>query len=507
MKYILAYDLGTGGVKASIFDIDAVSCASSFIEYSTYYRNNGIHEQKPGDWWDGIVAATKDLLKKSGINSLDIKCIALSGHSLGVVAVDKNGSLLSEYTPIWSDSRAQKQAAEFFQKIDYNNWYLKTGNGFPAYLYSIFKIMWYKESQPELYNKTNKFIGTKDYINFRLTGKICTDFSYASGSGVYDLESGKYDQLLISASGIDEAKLPEIYPSTEIIGTLQQASSQQLGLHRDVKVVCGGVDNSCMALGANCYAEGTSYTSLGSSAWITVSSEKPVTVLQKKPYIFAHCVPGKFISSTSIFSAGRSLKWVKDNVFADISKERNDPYTFLDELSEQSPVGANKLIFNPSLSGGSGIDKSPKIKGGFIGLELRHTRADIIRSVLEGIALNMRMALDVLKSCTKLSNQMLIVGGGAKSNVWRQIFADAYNMEVIKTDIDQDAASLGAAALAAVGCGLWDDYSQIEKAHSDKQVKQPISENSTKYEALLSLFIKISDIQSDIGDILDELSI
>ena len=208
---ILAYDLGTGGVKASVYNEAGESIAESFIPYDTLYPRSGYHEQNPVDWWNAIVTSTKTLIQNYSLNSKDIICIAVSGHSLGVVPVGSDGKLLSENVPIWSDSRAVKQAEKFFKTISKEEWYLTTGNGFPAPLYSIFKLMWFKDNLPQVYEKTARFIGTKDYINYRLTGRLCTDYSYASGSGVYDLKAWGYKNDYIENAGILKDKLRRSY--------------------------------------------------------------------------------------------------------------------------------------------------------------------------------------------------------------------------------------------------------------------------------------------------------
>jgi xylulokinase len=503
-EYIIAYDLGTGGIKASLFNDKGYSIKNSFVPYDTYYPVAGWHEQKPMDWWNSVVESTNNLLQNVDIDKNHIKGIGISGHSLGVVPIDCEGNLLRTSTPIWSDSRADLQAEEFFKKVDEKEWYMTTGNGFPAPLYSIFKIMWYRDNEPDMFAKVDKFIGTKDFINYMLTGVACTDYSYASGSGVYDLIKWQYREEFIKASGIQHSLLPEIVDSTRVLGNLTPKAVQILGLPQNVKVVCGGVDNACMALGARGIEEGRVYTSLGSSAWIAVTSKKPIVNAEKRPYVFTHCIPGYFASATSIFAAGSSLKWVRDNICRDMIKESGekgiDSYVLINKSAEKSPIGSKGIIFNPSLAGGSGLDKSSRVRGGFIGLDLGHTQSDMIRATMEGIALNLRMALDVLKDYAELSEQMLIVGGGGKSKLWRQIFANVYNMEIIETNIGQDAGSLGAAACAAVGIGLWKDFSKIDDIHKIKDIVIPKPESNVIYEEILELFKKVADIQSDIGD-------
>ncbi|MFP4698345.1 MAG: xylulokinase [Eubacteriales bacterium] len=510
-KRIISYDLGTGGNKASLYDVEGNCLASSFVPYNTYYPNAGWHEQKPEDWWKAIVESTRILLEKSGENKDNIECLAISGHSLGAVPVDKSGNLLRETTPIWSDTRAQREANDFFNKVNKDDWYLTTGNGFPAPCYTIFKIMWYKNNEPEMFKNAYKILGTKDYINFKLTGKMTTDYSYASGSGVYNLKEWKYQNDYIKASGISENLFPEIVPSTQVLGELSKEVAELMGLNKNLKVVCGGVDNSCMAVGAKNIEDGRVYTSLGSSAWIAVSSNQPVLDKKSKPFVFAHVVPNMFTSAVSIFSAGTSFAWVKDNICSELVRkainEDKDPYILMNELAEEAPIGSNKLFFNPSLAGGNSQDPSENLKGAYIGLDLKHGHPELIRSAMEGIAINLRLRLDVLRKYCNLQNEMLLVGGGSKSRLYRRIFADVYNTIIVKTNVDQEAGALGAAAIAAVGCGLWKDFSVIDSVHKTNEIEEPSKDNNEKYEKLLPIFQVATEYQSKISDALDEIEI
>lgn len=510
-KRIISYDLGTGGNKASLYDLKGNCLSTAFVPYNTYYPCTGWHEQRPEDWWNAVIKSTKNLLEKSGENKKNIECLAISGHSLGAVPVDKNGNLLRSYTPIWSDTRANKEADDFFSKIDRDYWYQTTGNGFPAVCYTVFKTMWYKNNEPDIFNKTYKILGTKDYINYKLTGEMKTDFSYASGSGMYNLKNWNYEKDFINASGIPARMLPDIIPSTSVLGEISTEAAGIMGLNINVKVVCGGVDNSCMALGAKNIEDGRVYTSLGSSAWIAVSSEQPVLDLKAKPYVFAHVIPNMFTSAVSIFSAGTSFTWIRDNICEDLivkaKKENKDTFSLMDTLADEAPVGSNKLLFNPSLAGGTSQDASVNLRGAYMGIDLKHGKSELIRSCMEGIAMNLRLRLDVLKKYCNLQQEMLLVGGGSKSALYRRIFADVYNMKIIKTNIDQDAGSLGAAAIAAVGCGIWEDFSRIDEIHIVKEVIEPDKENNLKYEKLLPVFEYAADCQARISDSLHSIDL
>ena len=503
-NYLIAFDLGTGGNKAALYDFEGVCRAEAFAPYSTAYPHTGWHEQRPEDWWQAVVASTRQLLAESGIPPGEIRACGISGHSLGAVPVDAAGGLLRDSTPIWSDSRAEIQARTFFERVDPLGWYQVTGNGFPAQLYTVFKILWYRDNEPEMFRRARYIIGTKDYINLRLTGRVATDFSYASGSGVYDLEKWEYSSTLIEAAGLSQDLFPTPVASSTIIGGLTGDAAEALGLPRGMLVVAGGVDNSCMALGAGCFRDGRVYNSQGSSSWIAVSTPRPLLDAKTRPFVFAHVVPRMFTSAIGIFSTGSSLRWIRDQFCADLAArvqiEGGEVYDLMTALAQTSPPGANGLIFHPNLAGGSSLDPSPNLRGAFLNLDLGHTRADVIRATLEGIALQGRVALDALRALTPIESGMRVVGGGSRSPLWRQIHADAYGMRVIKTAIDQQAAALGAAALAAVGSGLWHDFERIEALHTLEATSDPNPIRAAFYEQRLDIFLQAGFFLSDLGD-------
>jgi len=493
MSYILAYDFGTGGIKASLYNEQGECLADGFDAYDTLYPEPGFHEQRPLDWWQATVQSTRKLLSSvSDGTAQQIAVIGISGHSLGVVPMDAQGKLLREVVPIWSDSRPDTQPAEFFNHVSEADWYNLTGSGFPAPLYSIFKLMWFRDHEPEMFNQIYKVLGTKDYINFRLTGVMATDHSYASGSGVYDLLQRSYSAPLIYCSGISSDILADIVPSTEILGTLTAEASAELGLPQSVKVVAGGVDNSCMSLGAGAFREGRGYNSLGSSSWIAVSSAEPLLESVKRPYVFDHVVPGQYVSALAIFSAGSSLSWAASQLCRDLKElataEGISVYRLIDEEAATAPVGANGVLFNPTLAGGSSLDVTPDVRGAFMGLDLRHTRADLLRAVMEGISLGLRNVLDELQALTQVAEPLTLVGGGANSSFWRQVYSDVYNIPVVRTRAGQQAAALGAAAIAGVGAGIWQDFGVIDEISAVTDRNDPDEKSAEKYEQIFAKY-------------------
>ena len=321
-KKIISFDLGTGGNKASLYDVQGNCLASAFVPYATQYPQVGWHEQRPADWWQAVVESTRQLLQSSQVEREAIVALAISGHSLGAVPVDRAGKLLREATPIWSDIRAQQEVEAFFKQVDPDEWYLTTGNGFPAACYTIFKVMWYQRHEPEMWQQVDTILGTKDYINYLLTGQLQDGLFLRLGHGHLQpqgvgLRAGSSSPPAASRPRSGRRSCPPPSCSARSCRRLPGRSAWSQG----VQVACGGVDNSCMALGAKNNRAGRVYTSLGSSAWIAVSSEQPVLDKKFKPYVFAHVIPHMFTSAVSIFAAGSSFAWVKDNLCGDLVEE------------------------------------------------------------------------------------------------------------------------------------------------------------------------------------------
>lgn len=504
MSNVLAYDFGTGGIKASVYRPDGECLASHFATYETQYPRPGWHEQNVNDWWKATVEATKLLLEEWDGSGDSIAAIGISGHSLGLIAMGAGGELLRQNAIIWSDSRPDKQPEEFFKSISEEEWYEITGNGFPASLYTAFKIMWLRDNEPEVFEKLATVLGSKDYINFRMTGVMKTDYSYASGCGVWDLKNWKYSEKLIDAAGLNASIFPEAVASSEIIGTLTADAADELGLSTEVKVVAGGVDNSCMALGARAFRDGDIYNSMGSSSWIAVTDSKPLLDVKSRPYVFAHIVPGKFTSAIGVFSTGSSFRWMREQLCGNLQEEAEKKgitvFDLMLELAEGSGLGANGVMFLPSLAGGSSVDPSKNVRGGFVQLDLGSRQGDLCRAAIEGISMSQTVALRELETLTPLSEEILAVGGGARSDFWMQIYADMYGKKMIRSQVGQQAAALGAAAAAFVGIGEWADYSPVGEIHRINDVKVPIETNTAQYEKRITIFKKLNVYLSDIGD-------
>lgn len=479
--HVLAYDLGTSGCKAALVDDNGHVIATRFSAYPTTYPQPGRHEQRPGDWWDAIVGTTRTLLSGE-VNGSDVIAMALSGQSLAMVPVNVAAEPLIDSVPIWSDSRGEQASHRFFKSLPEQSWYELTGNGFPPGLYTIFKIAWLAGTQPAILANTHAVLGSKDWINARLTGRFATDYSYASGSGAYDLRQRAYDTTILEAVGVRPDLLPVIIPSHEVVGGLTASSAPILGLRQGLPVVAGGVDNSCMALGAGLLSPGTAYLSLGSSNWISVADKAPVLDIDSRPFVFDHVVPGLYVSAQSTFGGGSSLSWLAHLL------GRSEDITQMLEEAATSPIGSRGLVCVPTLAGGTVIEGGPDSRGAFLGLDLGHSGADLARSVVEGIALTLERAARALFAGIPLPNEFVAVGGGARSDLLLTALADLLDRPVVRTTAEQSCAALGAAALAFVGTGVWDDLANLQTAQSITHRYEPSPVRRGAYEPVRQLF-------------------
>jgi len=478
---VLAYDLGTSGCKAALVNYSGHVISSRFSAYPTTYPQPGWHEQRPADWWDAIVETTRTLLDGK-VDGSDVLAMALSGQSLAMVPVNAAAEPLMDSVPIWSDSRGEQASQRLFKSVPEPSWYELTGNGFPPGLYTIFKIAWLARTHPTILANTHAVLGSKDWINAQLTGQFATDYSYASGSGAYDLRKRAYDTTILESVGVRPDLLPAIVHSHEVIGGLTATAATILGLRRGLPVVAGGVDNSCMALGAGLVSPGSAYLALGSSNWISIADKTPVLDIDSRPFVFDHVVPGLYVSGLSTFGGGSTLSWLAHLL------GRSEDITHLLQEAAASPIGSKGIVCIPTLAGGTAIEGGPDSRGAFLGLDLGHSAADLARSVVEGIALTLERSAHALISDTPLPNELVAVGGGARSDLLLTALADLLDRPVVCTTAEQNCAALGAAALAFVGTGIWDDLATLQQGQSITQRYEPSPVRRRAYEPVRQLF-------------------
>ncbi len=488
-KYILAHDLGTSGNKATLFSEDGKLVGSHVSSYGTDYFNETWVEQDAEDWWKAVCDSSKSLISSLNINPVDIAVVSFSGQMMGCLCVDKNGNPLRK-SIIWADQRAQKQAAQIAEKISQRDFYRIVGHRNTA-SYGIQKLMWVRDNEPEIYEQTYKTLNAKDFIVQRLTGKFYTEYSDGNSNACFDLANLKWSDRIIEYSGIDYDKLPELKPSTFIAGGVTKEAAQFTGLAEGTPVVLGGGDGVTANVGAGSISPGKTYCCLGTSAWITTTSEKPIFDDDMRTVTWAHIVPGLYAPNGTMQSAGGAYNWVKNTLCqSEIHHAKLNgvsPYDAMNAMIEQSPVGANGVIFLPYLLGERAPRWNPDARGAFIGLKSENQLGDMLRAVLEGVTLNLAVILEILRKQVPI-DEILAIGGGAKGPVWRQIMADIYNAKIIVPGLLEEAGSMGAAVTGGVGIGLYKDFNVIDRFLEIKSEQMPNPEAVKAYQPVKESF-------------------
>jgi xylulokinase len=487
--YILAHDLGTSGNKATLYSLDGVLHASSFHEYETSYPKNGWVEQDPEDWWKAICLSTRSLMETAGISKTDVLCISFSGQMMGCLPVDKHGNPLRKAI-IWADLRSVKQAAFIEEAIGMKNLYQITGHRIsPAY--SAAKMLWVRDNQPEIFSNLYKMLQAKDYVIHRLTGQFVTDYSDASGTNLFSLEEKDWSNQILEAIGLQRGILPELHPSTDIIGKVSEKAASQVGLLAGTPVVIGGGDGSCAATGAGVVEKGSAYNVIGSSSWIALATEAPVYDCKMRTFNWVHLDPSLFSPCGTMQSAGYSYSWLVNNLCGlevnQAKAENINPYHIVNRLIEASEPGANNLLFLPYLLGERSPRWNPDARGAFLGLKITTTKEEVFRSVLEGVAFNLKIILDVFDNLMPL-DEVIVIGGGARSRVWLQILADIWQKSVLVPRFLEEATSMGAAICGGVGIGAFGDFKVAKKFNEVVEEIKPRQEYREVYERLFTIF-------------------
>lgn len=490
-NYILAHDLGTTGNKATLYDREGRLVGSAFYAYNTRYDFTGWAEQNPEDWWQAVCNSTRRLLAQiPGLRAEEVACITFSGQMMGCVPLDKNARPLRNAI-IWADQRAVVQQNWLAERINPKDVYRITGHRLSA-SYSLPKMLWLRDNQPDTYKATYKFVHAKDSIVARLTGKFVTEPSDGSSMNLYDLEKGTWSDKIIDAAELDAGQLPDLIRSIDVAGELLPSVADEIGLVAGTPVVIGGGDGSCAAVGAGVWREGAAYNYIGSSSWIALTTSKPIYDPDEKTFTFGHIVPDMFMPTGTMQAAGASYQWTRDQLCPiEVQAAQSlgiSSYEIINLNAEKSPVGANGLIYLPYLLGERSPRWNPRARGAFIGLTIRHTRADMVRSVLEGVTMNLRVILDAFTKQGAKIEAMRVIGGGSRGRFWNRVMADIYGMPVQRLAILEEATSMGAAVAGGVGVGLYKDFSISEQMNQIAETVQPDPEAQKVYAKALPIF-------------------
>jgi len=490
-KYILAHDLGTTGNKATLFSIDGELGASALYEYPVSYPHNSWVEQDPEDFWKAVCLSTRELLEKARVSNTDVAGVCFSGQMMGCLLVDKEGRPLRPII-IWADTRAGDEAAEMEKKLGMDYVYRTTGHRISA-SYSAAKLLWVRNNEADLYRRAHKMMHAKDYIIYKLTGNYVTDYSDASGTNLFDLDKKDWDGRILAELGIDRALLPEPHPSKDEAGRISAAAARETGLLEGTPVIIGGGDGSCACVGAGVVSEGSAYNVLGSSSWISLASRKPVYDPEMRTFTWVHLDPELYTPCGTMQAAGYSYNWYKNTLCQDEIAQAGvtgkNPYKAIDEGVLRSAPGAGGLVYLPYLLG----ERSPRwdhdARGALIGLSVSSSKGDISRAILEGVAFNLKIILGVLEKGTPDGiGEVILIGGGAKGDVWLQILSDIWQKPLAIPVFREEATSLGAAVCGGIGIGAFKDYRVIRTFNRIEKTIKPNAALAEQYNTLFSIF-------------------
>jgi xylulokinase len=507
-KYILAIDLGTSGPKTALVSTHGEVVDYEFEAVELLVLPDGGAEQRPDQWWQAVINTSKRLLAKKWVAVEDIVCVSCTGQWSGTVAVDKYGQALSNAI-IWMDTRGSRYIEELIGGLiriegydirKLKRWLSLTG-GAPgrAGKDPIAHILFLKNEFPNIYHQAFKFLEPKDFINLKLTGRYAASFDSIALHWITDnrdLARVAYDDRLIRISGVAREKFPTLKPATDILGPLKKEVAQELGLNENVQVVMGTPDIHSAAIGSGAVRDFEGHLYIGSSSWITCHVPFKKTDLFHNMASLPSAIPERYFIANEQEAAGACLNFLRDNILyrsdaALNASKPSDDYRIFDELAQNTPAGSGGVIFTPWLYGERTPIENDFVRSAIFNISLRTTRQHLIRAIFEGVAYNSRWLLGyVEKFIQRRLESIRMIGGGAKSNVWCQIFADVLN-RTIKQVKDPILANVrGAAYLASVSLGdltFGDIADHVQIAHT----YTPDPNNRECYDKLYDEFLNL----------------
>src|SRR5690625_796920 len=443
MSYVLGIDLGTSAVKVLLVDQKGQVVKESTKEYPLYQDRPGYSEQNPEDWYKQTLEAIKDITRNFEYND-QIEGLSFSGEMHGLVLLDDHNEVLRRAI-LWNDTRTTEQCHEIERTLTREKLLSITKNvaleGF-----TLPKILWVQKHEPEIFKKAATFLLPKDYVRFRLTGKLNMDYSDAAGTLVLDVAKKEWSENICNTFNIDKNMCPELVNSHDKVGELLPNAAKELGLKPSTSVFAGGADNACGAIGSGILEDGKTLSSIGTSGVVLSYEKDSDKDFNGKVHYFNHGAENVYYTMGVTLAAGHSLSWFK-NVFA----SEKDMDELVKGVSESS-VGAKGLMFTPYLVGERTPHADANIRSSFIGVSSTHQLHDFTRAVIEGITFSLNESIQIFREQGKVINEVVSIGGGAKSSEWLQIQADIFNAKVVKLNSEQ-GPGMGAAMLAAYGLG------------------------------------------------------
>lgn len=452
--HLIGIDVGTGGSRAVLIDAAGRVVTSATVEHQAFVSpQTGWAEQDPHDWWRASAAAIRQAILESGIDAEDIKGVGLSGQMHGAVLLDASDEVLRPAI-IWCDQRSADQCRYLTSRVGASRLIELTCN--PALTgFTLPKLLWVRDREPETWQGVRSVLLPKDYVRFKLTGEKATDVADASGTLLLNVAERRWSDEMLAAAEIDTKLLPRVYESQEITGTISQKAADETGLRVGTPVVAGAGDQAAGAVGLGIVEPGMISATIGTSGVVFATTNTPALDPKGRVHTFCHAIPGRWHVMGVTQGAGLSFRWFKDQ-FGVKSGEifDADPYDSLTAEAARVPPGADGLLWAPYLMGERTPHLDPDARAALVGLTASHTRAHVVRAILEGVTFSLRDSFEILKELNVPCETIRLGGGGARSALWRQIQADVYGHEV-ETVAAEEGAAYGVALLAGVAAGAW----------------------------------------------------
>ncbi|MGB2627864.1 MAG: xylulokinase [Candidatus Acidiferrum sp.] len=490
-------DVGTGGTRAIIVDETGKVLGSGTEEHAPFASPKpGWAEQDPRDWWRAAGIAIPKAIQASGVSSDSVSCIGLSGQMHGAVLLDANDEVIRPAL-IWCDQRTEPQSKQLEQLFGLDTLIELTCNP-PLTNFTLTKLLWVQQNEPDNWQRVRKIMLPKDYVRLRLSGDSAIDVADASGTLLLDVAGRRWSTEVLSKTGIDIAFLPKLFESQEVCGAVSRDGAAATGLKSGTPVVVGAGDQAAGAVGIGITRPGLVSATIGTSGVVFAATDRPALDPRGRLHTFCHAVPGRWHMMGVTQAAGLSLRWFRDN-FGSGKEDGRDPYERLSDEAAHAPVGCEGAFWAPYLMGERTPHLDPNARAAFIGLTASHTRAHLVRSILEGVAYSLKDTFTIFNEINVPVEKIRLGGGGARSPLWRQIQADVYSHEIEILEAEEGAA-YGAAILAGVGIKFWASVDQACDAvvrvskrvspnmQNSKQMQQGYQIYRRVYPALHSIF-------------------
>ncbi|MGG3467205.1 gluconokinase [Neobacillus pocheonensis] len=491
-EFYLGVDLGTTSTKAVLFKRNGEVICSHHVEYPLYSPTPATAEQDPEEIFRAVVETIKVTIEKSKINKDELALVSFSSAMHSVIAVDRDGKALTPCIT-WADSRATKWAEKIKNELNGHEIYMRTGTPIHP-MAPLAKLAWLKEENSDLFSKTSKFIGIKEYVFHKFFNQFVVDHSIASATGMFNLKKLAWDEEALTVAGISEEQLSTPVPTTYYLQDLQENYAAEMGVSTETPFIVGASDGVLSNLGVNAIDPGVVAVTIGTSGAIRTVTDHPVT--DPKGRIFCYALTeNHWVVGGPVNNGGMTFRWVKDQLASsevETAKRLGiDPYEVLTKIASRVSPGSDGLIFHPYLAGERAPLWNANARGSFFGLGLHHKKEHMIRSVLEGVILNLYTVLLALQEVIGTPNKIQATGGFARSELWRQMMSDIFNQDVVVPE-SYESSCLGAVVLGMYALGEIEDFSIMSEMVGSTHSHAPIDQNVEIYEELIPIYIRLS---------------